>query len=144
MWAVTSRISSRPSAWISGTLRDFRACSTSSSIRASASASAVGALRNSRGDVPDLAGDDLLPDLVDRGHVLLRHVGADLAEADAVLRQAEDRVPAAAELAVLHVLDREEDGLVDPLRGARQDVRPEVRLVGVDADPPDVLLLRGV
>src|ERR687886_320404 len=33
---------------------------------------------------------------------------------------------------------------VDLLRSARQHVRPEVALIGADADPPPVLLLRRV
>ena len=44
---------------------------------------------------------------------------------------------AALERAVLHRLDRQEDGAVDALQRARQHVWPEERLVGVDADPPD-------
>ena len=38
----------------------------------------------------------------------------------------------------------EEHGLVDALERARHHVRAEERLVGVDADPPDLLLLRRV
>ena len=67
-----------------------------------------------------------------------------LPSADAVVLQAEHGVGAAGELAVEHLLDRRVDGRVDALHRARQHLRAEVRLVGVDADPPDALLLRCV
>src|SRR5919109_472076 len=74
-------------------------------------------------DAADLAARDLGADLVDGGHVGMRHLRADLPEADAVVLQAEDRVAAAAELPFDDILDRQEHGLVDVLRRARQDVR---------------------
>src|SRR5207249_7627423 len=64
----------------------------------------AGFLGDGRRDIRDLAPDDLLLDLLHRGHVGLRHLRADLPEPDAVLGQAEDGVAAATELAVLHVL----------------------------------------
>ena len=73
-----------------------------------------------------------------------RHLRADLAEADAVVLEAEDGVRPAGELAVQHLLDRRVDRGVDALHRARQHLRAEIRLVGVDADPPHVALLRGV
>src|SRR2546423_13774279 len=103
-----------------------------------------GALRDGGRDVRDLPGDDLLLALVARRDIGLRHLRADLPEPDSVLGEAEDGVAAALEGPVLHGLHGQEDGLVDALRRARQDVGPEIGLVGVDADPPDVLLLGGV
>src|SRR5919199_206230 len=97
-----------------------------------------------RRDVLDLPGGDLLMDLLhlldEGGRDLLR----DLADPDAAVLDAERRVAAALERARLHLLDRRVDGHVDLLQRARQDVAAEVRLVGVDADPPDLLLLRRV
>src|SRR5438067_1455668 len=58
-------------------------------------------------DAADLAARDLAANLVHRGHVGLRHLRADPAEPDAVVLQAEDRVPAAPELAADDVLDRQ-------------------------------------
>src|SRR6266511_518909 len=88
-------------------------------------------------------GDDVGADLVDRGDLRLRHLRADLADADAVLLQAEDQV-AALEVPVDDALDRQEDRGVDPLDRTGQDVRAEEGLVGVDTDSPDSLLLRSI
>src|SRR5918912_1274396 len=97
-----------------------------------------------RRDVLDLPGGDLLLDLLhlldEGGRDLLR----DLADPDAAVLDAERRVAAALERARLHLLDRRVDGHVDLLQRARQDVAAEVGLVGVDADPPEPLLLRRV
>ncbi len=68
----------------------------------------------------------------------------DLAEPDPAVRDVEERVAATLERAVDDVLHRLEHGDVDLLRRAREDVRAEVALVGVDADPPYALLLRGL
>src|SRR5215210_805982 len=92
----------------------------------------------------DLPVDDLLLlrlGLLDR---VLRRLRAGLAEAHAVLGEAERRGAAADLLAVDDLLDRLEDGLVDLLLGRRQDVVAEERLVGVHADAPLSLLLRSV
>src|SRR5215212_1763718 len=94
-------------------------------------------------DVGDLAVLDLLHHLVDL-LLVLRALRGDLAEADAAGLDVEHRVRAALEGAVLDRLDRVEDGHVDLLEGARDDVRAEVALVGVDADTHHVLLLGGV
>src|SRR4051794_24030110 len=94
-------------------------------------------------DVGDLARLDLLHDLV---HLVLV-LGAlrgDLAQADAAGLDVEHLVRAALEGAVLGGLDRVVDGHVDLLQGAREDLRTEVALVGVDADALDALLLGGV
>src|SRR5215212_3594240 len=91
-------------------------------------------------DVGDLARLDLLHDLVDL-LLVLRAVRGDLAEADAAGLDVEHRVGAALEGAVLDRLDRVEDGHVDLLQGARDDVLAEIALVGVDADALHVLLL---
>ena len=71
------------------------------------------------------------------------HFGGDLAEPDAAGGDVEDAVLAAGERALLDRLDRLEDRDVDLLQGAREDVRAEEGLVGVDADAPDVALVRG-
>src|SRR5581483_11279567 len=88
----------------------------------------------------DLPGRDLLADRDRLRDERLRHLRADGAEADAAVLQAVEHVGAALELARLRLGRQVLDGLVDPLQGARQHVRPEVELVGVDA--PDVVLLR--
>src|SRR5215208_1822161 len=94
-------------------------------------------------DVGDLAVLDLLHHLVDL-LLVLRALRGDLAEADAAGLDVEHGVRAALEGAVLDRLDRVVDGHVDLLEGARDDVRAEVALVGIDADALDVLLLRRV
>ncbi len=85
---------------------------------------------------------DLLLDLLRRLDVRRVRVRAERAEPDSVLIEAEDRVAATLEGAVLSGLRRQEDGAVDALQRTRQHVRAEERLVGVDADAPDLLLLR--
>src|SRR5215470_9258109 len=100
-------------------------------------------LRHLGRNVLDLAADDVGADLVDLGDVGRRHLRRDPADVDAVVLEAEDDVPA-LELAVDDELDRVVDGRVDPLHRARQDVRAEEGLVGVDPDAPHVLLLRSV
>src|SRR5918994_4366129 len=92
----------------------------------------------------DLPVDDLLLLLLDLVDQALVDVRADLAQAHPVLGEAEDGDAAADRLAVDELLDRLEDGLVDPLQSAREDVVAQERLVGVDADAPDALLLRRV
>src|SRR5215216_640534 len=94
-------------------------------------------------DVGDLARLDLLHHLVDL-LLVLRALRRDLAEADTARLDVEHGVRAALEGAVLDRLDRVVDGHVDLLEGARDDVRAEVALVGIDADALDVLLLRRV
>jgi hypothetical protein len=59
----------------------------------------------------------------------LRHVRRDLAEADSVVLEAEDRGAASLEGAVQDGLHRQEDGDVWPLHGTGQDVLAEERLV---------------
>src|SRR3954452_8744568 len=78
----------------------------------------------------------------DRG----RDARAPLADPDAVVLRREDRVEAPAERAagLRARRDRVVDRDVDLLLRAREDVRPEVGLVGVDADAHHVLLLRRV
>ena len=68
--------------------------------------------------------------------------GAELPESDAILVETEDRIPATLEGAILRGLRREEHGAVDALEPTREHVRPEERLICVDADAPDLLLLR--
>src|SRR5215213_4469527 len=80
-------------------------------------------------DVGDLARLDLLHDLVDL-LLVLRALRGDLAEADAAGLDVEHGVRAALERAVLDRLDRVEDGHVDLLQGARDDVRAEAALAG--------------
>ena len=90
----------------------------------------------------DLAVRDLLGhgcQLVD-DRVPVRRSGADLTEADAVVREREEGVLTTDELPVVDVLHHLEDAEVDLLQRTRQDVRAEERLIGVDADAPDALL----
>src|SRR5437763_3722228 len=90
----------------------------------------------------DLARDDLRPEAVDLLDELGRDVRVDLTDANAVVLEVEHEVRAALELAVLGALDGEVDARVHVLDGARQDVRRmQVRLVDVDADPPDAGLV---
>src|SRR5919204_400334 len=91
----------------------------------------------------DLAGDDEPLEPVHLRDVGLRHLRADLADADAPVLQVEEHVRSAAERAVLGRTDDAQDPEIHALELARQDVLPEVRLVDVDADPPDVLVLSG-
>src|SRR6266540_3011107 len=100
-------------------------------------------LRHLGRNVLDLPADDVRADLVHRRDLGLGNLGADLADADAVVLQAEDDV-AAFELSVDDALDREEHRGIDALHRTRQDVRAQERLVGVHPDSPDALLLRRV
>jgi len=93
-------------------------------------------------DAGDLPVGDLALDLLGRRDVVGVRLRAERAEADAVLVEAEHGVAAAGERAVLQRLDRQEDRAVDALEGARQHVRAEERLVAVDTDRPDSLVLR--
>src|SRR3954463_3302415 len=88
----------------------------------------------------DLAVLDLVLDRLDLVGVLLAR-RADLADADAVVVEVGDDVGAALVAVVLDGLDRVEDRDVDLLQRARDDLRAEVGLVGVDADRLDALLL---
>src|SRR5215211_8857574 len=97
-------------------------------------------LGNAGRDLADLAVGDLAADLLHRVEIARRDPLADRPEADALFSEAEDRIPAAAPRAVLDRLDRREDGGVDLLLGAREDVRPQERLVRVHADSPHLLL----
>src|SRR4051794_4281772 len=100
----------------------------------------AGAHRVGRGD---LAALDLVLDRLDLVGVLLAR-RADLADADAIALQVGDDVGAALVGVVLGGLDRVEHRDVDLLQRARDDLRAEVGLVGVDADRLDALLLRRV
>src|SRR3954451_20681023 len=91
----------------------------------------------------DVAARDLRLDRLHLRGVLLAG-RADLANADAVVLQAADDVRAALVAVVLDRLDRVEDRHVDLLQRARDDLRAEVGLVGVDADRLHALLLRRV
>src|SRR4029450_4902803 len=95
----------------------------------------------------DLALGDELLDLVRLlgvlGPLRLRQSLAGVAVAATAALHVEDLVEATLEPARvgLEGLDRLVDGDVDLLRRAGQDVLAEERLVGVDADAPDLLLL---
>src|SRR6185312_15829758 len=92
----------------------------------------------------DVAGADLLRDVVellDQGCAVGRF-GAHLPVADAAVRDVVERLAPAFERVLRHGLDRVEDRDVDLLRRARQDVWSEEGLVIVDADAPDMPLLR--
>ena len=95
--------------------------------------------RRNRGD---LAVGDLLLDVFRRRDVCGVRIRADRPEPNALLIETEDRVAATLEGAVLSRFGRQEDRGVDALQGARQDVRAEKRLISIDADAPDLLLLR--
>src|SRR5829696_10066975 len=95
------------------------------------------------GNVRDLARGDLLLDLVEVGLVLLG-VGRHPAHADAARLQVEDGVGSRLELAVLDVLRRLEDRVVDLLERRGEHLVAQVELVGVDPDPLGALLLGGV
>src|SRR5256886_11661868 len=93
----------------------------------------------------DLPGRDQLLDVVhvlDDGGTVLQ-LCADLAVADATVLDVEHLVEARLEVgrALLELLRRQVDRLRDVLEGARQHLRAEVQLVGVDADPPEPLRL---
>src|SRR3954469_12113232 len=90
----------------------------------------------------DRAVADLLRDRVRLRHELLGNLRADRAETHAFVLQAERVVPAGLQLALRRERREILDGLVDALQGARHDVRAEVALVGIDADAPDLVLLR--
>src|SRR4051795_2712726 len=93
---------------------------------------------------PDPPGDDLLPDVIqlpqDRGG----HVAADPSEPDTAVPQVEDGVAAGPERAAREPVQRVAHRDVRPAQRARQDVAAQIRLVDVDADPPDALLPRGI
>src|SRR5215216_7419249 len=101
-------------------------------------------LRNLCGDVRDLPADDVGANLIDLRDFRLRDLRADLPDADTVLLQAEDDVSAALELSVDDAFDREVNRSVHSLHRAREDVRAEERLVGVNADAPNAVLLRRI
>src|SRR6187401_140837 len=92
----------------------------------------------------EVAVGDLLRDVVELGDqgVAIGRVRADLAVADAVVRDVVQRVAPTFEVAVDDLLDRVEHRDVDLLRGAREDVGAEERLVVVDPDAPGVALVR--
>src|SRR3954470_10492779 len=90
------------------------------------------------------ARDDLLAHGVHAVDQRLRHLRADLAHADTVVLQIEEDVAPPGELAGADVADGVVDADIHALDAAREDVRPEEGLVAVDADPPDLLLLRRV
>src|SRR6185312_4026426 len=91
----------------------------------------------------DLARGDLRLDRLQLRDDGRRHVRADLADARAVILGGEEVRRAALERPGLDLLDRVVHGHVDLLDRARQDEVAEVGLVGVHADAPDALLLRG-
>src|SRR6266508_1357557 len=98
----------------------------------------------------DLARGDHLLDLLDpRDDICTVGLGqllAELAVANAAVLDAVVLVVATPESRGVRLvgLDRLEDGPVDKLRSARQNVPPEIALVGVDADAPNALLLGSV
>src|SRR3954452_18177181 len=88
----------------------------------------------------DLAGRELLLDRVDLG-LVLRAGLADLADPDAVVRDGAERVRPALVLVLLDRQDLLEHGHVALLQRAREHLRAEVGLIGVDADRLHALLL---
>ena len=88
----------------------------------------------------DLPGGDLAPEMRGhRGDLGLRHLRADLAEADAALLQAVDGIPAVEAARPATDLTARNTARSTFFVALVKDVRAEKRLVGVDADPPDVL-----
>src|SRR4029079_2799185 len=111
-------------------------------FRGTAPRLARGSGRGLRDGLEFARGDPLL----DRLHLLhqgRRDPGRDLPVPDAAVGDREDGVEVRAEQRL--GLPRRVDGLVDRdvdlLRGTRHHVRPEVALVGVDADADDTALL---
>src|SRR5689334_9161009 len=88
----------------------------------------------------DLPGLDLGLCDGELGEDRLRHDAGRAGDVDATLREAEDAILTAVELAVLERGDRQVHGLVDLLDGRREDLRANGLLVVVDADAPDLLL----
>src|SRR6185503_12288191 len=70
--------------------------------------------------------------------VRLRHRRVDLADAHAAVLEVEEQVAAALEPAVLRLVDRLEDAVVDALDPGREHAARVLVLVLVDADAPDV------
>ncbi len=68
--------------------------------------------------------------------------GAERSEPEAAVAKREGGGAAGLKPPAIELLDRGEDGDVEPLDRARQHVRAEAGLVDVDADRPDVLLPR--
>src|SRR5581483_556805 len=64
------------------------------------------------------------------------HPRADATEPDAPVPQVEHPVPACPEATALQISDEVEDRNIEVLHDAREDERPEIRLVDVDADTP--------
>ena len=113
-------------------------------VAPSATASATGLSVAQRARDLDVAGEDLLRDVVERRdqRVPVGRVGAHLAVADAAVRDVVQRVATALERIFQQRVDRVENRDVDLFRRAREDVRAEERLVVVDTDPPDAALVR--
>src|SRR5690349_21496030 len=70
--------------------------------------------------------------------VRLRHGRVDLADAHAAVLQVEEQVAAGLEPAVLRLVDRLEDAVVDALDPGREHAARMLVLVLVDADAPDL------
>src|SRR5438128_7987640 len=85
-------------------------------------------------------GDNLGPDALDLGDKRGRHFWADRAEPDAAVSKGEAGGAAGLEGPAHELLDRVEDGHVQSLHRARQDVRSEVGLVDINSDTPDSML----
>src|SRR4029450_12812572 len=88
----------------------------------------------------DLPGDDLGPDVLDLGLERAGHGRADRAEADTAVLKGEAGGATGLERPAHELLDRVEHGYVQPLHGARQDVRAQMGLVDIDSNPPDSTL----
>src|SRR5437667_6069344 len=85
-------------------------------------------------------GDNLSPDPLDLGDKRARHFWADRAEADAAVSKGKAGGAAGLEGPAHKLLNRVEDGHVQPLHRARQDVPSEAGLVDINSDPPDSIL----
>src|SRR5262249_16323027 len=87
-------------------------------------------------------GDNLCPDLLDLVAKRPRRFWGDRAGADAAVSKGEAGGAAGLEGPAHELLNRVEDGHVQSLDRARQDVPSEVGLVDINSDPPDSMLSR--
>src|SRR5215468_907934 len=84
--------------------------------------------------------DNLSPDPLDLSDKRARHFWADRSEANAAVSKGKAGRAAGLEGPAHKRLNRVEDGHLQPLHCASQDVPSEARLVDINPDPPDSML----